>query len=334
MEISIIVPAYNVSQFIDRVVKSLLNQNFHLPYEVIIVNDGSKDDTKEKLDIWQSMYPEIIKVFHQENAGLSAARNYGLDKACGNYIAFVDSDDYVSPDYLKVLYDSITQNGSQIAMCAINRCFGSDGSGKLFDSGFTRDFVTNDIDNVLLKSSFSAWAKLFDARLLNGQKFPLGMTYEDFAFIPQIMNKATCISYTHKILYHYYVNMNGIIMSKKNTTDRNIIKAQHILESSSLRSKPYILENFYIRRVLESMCHSLILHNEDMNLVNSLVDEAYLKYPDIRINPHILQSSLYKKVYFYLLLRKRNRMVSVWVKGYNRSKEVVKKILKLWQKFQ
>ena len=101
-KISIIIPVYNVSSYIDRCVKRILNQTYN-NYEVILVDDGSTDDSYTKILDWSRKYPEKIRVFSQNNMGAGPARNRGLDEAISEYITFIDSDDYINNDYLENL---------------------------------------------------------------------------------------------------------------------------------------------------------------------------------------------------------------------------------------
>ena len=142
-----------------------------------------------------------------------------------------------------------------------------------------------------------------------GVRFPEGMTYEDFAVIPQVIYKARLITYKHDILYHYYVNEYSTIMSSKLTrkTNRNIIKAQIILEKSELKNQKDVLENFYIRRVLSSMAWSLCEYGEDFEEVRQLVDYALETYPQILSNEELYATgylSVEKKVFIRLLLQR------------------------------
>ena len=115
MKVSVIVPVYNVEKYLRKCLASLVNQDFE-DYEIIIVNDGSPDNSQEIIDEYTKKY-KFIRSFTKENGGLSSARNYGIDKARGDYIAFVDSDDYVDVAFLKELYEAITKDGSDIAVC-------------------------------------------------------------------------------------------------------------------------------------------------------------------------------------------------------------------------
>ena len=101
MFISLVIPVYNVEKYIDNCIKSCLEQNIQdEDYEIIIINDGTKDKSMDKVDIYYKQYPNLIKIYNQENKGLSAARNLGLNMANGDYIWFIDSDDWITTNCL------------------------------------------------------------------------------------------------------------------------------------------------------------------------------------------------------------------------------------------
>ena len=102
---SVIVPLYNKENFVENTLKSVLNQNF-TDFEVIIVNDGSIDKSEEKV---KGFNDDRIKYFYQENQGASSARNFGIEKANSNYIAFIDADDYWFPNFLQEMFNNINE---------------------------------------------------------------------------------------------------------------------------------------------------------------------------------------------------------------------------------
>ena len=112
--ISVIIPVYNVENYIGKCIDSVLNQTFQ-DFEIIIVNDGSTDNSQNVIDELLHSYPEKIRSFQKDNGGLSSARNYALDRAKGEYVTFLDSDDYLDSDYLEVHYkEAMTHNSDMV----------------------------------------------------------------------------------------------------------------------------------------------------------------------------------------------------------------------------
>ncbi len=317
-EIAVIVPVYNTKKYLKQCLISLANQTINVPYRVYIIDDGSNDDSAEIANMYVNEYPLIFSYLHKENGGLSSARNKGLDESSSEYVTFVDSDDYVDENYLLRLYSLCVDKGAQVSMCGVNRVIENDGKGNRFDTGFSTDFVSCDIDSVLMKSSFAAWNKMFCRSLINEIRFPFGKTYEDFATIPLIMNRAKVIAYTHEVLYHYRVNPDSIIQTaKKNRkSNRDIIYAQHLLENSELKGRTSVLESMYIRRVLSSLVWTILEYNENKTDVYSIINEGIQKYPHIRTNPCIRELPWHKRVFVRLILKKRIRLARIWISGF------------------
>ncbi len=103
MKISVIVPVYNVENYLEKCLNSLVSQTLE-EIEILVINDGSTDDSQKIIDVFQNKFPEKIKAFIKENGGLSDARNFGIDRATGEFLAFVDSDDYVSATMMEEMY--------------------------------------------------------------------------------------------------------------------------------------------------------------------------------------------------------------------------------------
>ncbi|WP_052380197.1 MULTISPECIES: glycosyltransferase family 2 protein [unclassified Pseudoalteromonas] len=206
ISISIIVPIYNVEPYLNECLTSLICQNIN-NYEVILVNDGSTDNSPEIAQRFSDLHPNIFKFFTKKNGGLSDARNYGLNKAQGEFIAFLDSDDYVSPNMLSILYNA-TQFKADII------CFGM---SEVSESGaYLRGIPANskissgtytlsECDNLISSSLPNACNKLFKKSLFTANSiiFPKGLWYEDLAVIPQLFYFANKITYIEDELYFY-----------------------------------------------------------------------------------------------------------------------------------
>ena len=120
MKISVIVPVYNVENYLEKCLYSLVNQTLQ-EIEILVINDGSKDNSQKIIEFFQSKFPQKIKTFAKENGGLSDARNFGIDRATGEFLAFVDSDDYVSENMFLEMYDLAIKNEAELVICNLQK---------------------------------------------------------------------------------------------------------------------------------------------------------------------------------------------------------------------
>lgn len=217
-KVSIIVPVFNVESYLDRCINSLVRQTYK-NIEIILVNDGSSDGSAAICKRY-SMDDNRIIFIDQCNQGLSAARNAGIDRATGNYICFVDSDDWVEFDYVQFGMDLIKENCAEIAVVSS------------FDSYDDRDVVTTKgwlekesrlysssesmkllVEDVTIKSH--AWDKIYDIRLFNDIRFPAGKNFEDIFIMHSIFAKANRVVISRQPKYHYFIRQNSIAREYK-----------------------------------------------------------------------------------------------------------------------
>lgn len=211
--ISVIVPVYKVEEYLDHCIKSIVEQTYH-NLEIILVDDGSPDECPLKCDEWAKQ-DKRIRVIHKKNGGLSDARNIGLQMASGSYISFIDSDDWISPDFYENLYHSIIKNNAQIAASGITWAF--------------KDYLQNE-NLIYNKQVFSseealstliqgrgfyavAWNKLYKSNLFEGIEFPVGKLHEDEFVTYRLVGKATKLVLCQKVIY-YYRQREGSIMQE------------------------------------------------------------------------------------------------------------------------
>lgn len=124
--VSVIIPVYNVEKYLEKCIDSVLEQTFE-NYEIVLVNDGSTDNSLQIMQRYQEKNPDKVKIFDKENGGLSSARNYALDRAQGEYVTFLDSDDYIDKDYLQILYSTAKEHDSDM-VCGGQKKVADDGS--------------------------------------------------------------------------------------------------------------------------------------------------------------------------------------------------------------
>jgi len=201
-KLSVIVPVYNVEEYIDECLTSLVNQTLD-DMEIIVVDDGSQDASIVKA----SKYP--VKIVSKVNGGLSDARNFGLKYVEGEYVAFVDSDDYVALDMFEKLYTAAKKNNADIAVCDLDYVY-DDGHHELSKGGYQAltSFVK---DQKIIGINNSACNKIYRYNLFRPYRFPKGQLYEDLALIPILLAKANQVAYVEEALYFYRQRSGSII---------------------------------------------------------------------------------------------------------------------------
>ncbi len=214
--ISVIVPIYNVEKYLDKCIQSIVSQSYE-NLQIILVDDGATDRSGEISDQW-ARKDDRIQVIHQENGGLSDARNAGLSVASGKWVSFIDSDDFISADTLERMYTAATENSCDIAVCNMVR---------IYDDGSTEPFYQPVTDLQILSGDSryetlcqpSVCNKLFRINLLEGVRFPKGKYYEDTFVYHILAHRAQAIALTGHDGY-FYLSRRDSILGQPVYTDR------------------------------------------------------------------------------------------------------------------
>ena len=214
--ISVIVPVYKVENYLGRCVESLLAQTYE-NIEIILVDDGSPDNCPVMCDEYAKEY-EKIRVIHQENKGLSGARNTGIDNAKGDYLAFVDSDDLWSPYFLAGLYRALEENEADIAQCRWEYMHG-DELKEAYDPNAKRECFTGRemLANLYIQTGayyVVAWNKLYKKELFENIRYPEGRIHEDEATTYKLFDLAKKCVFVDNALYGYYVGSGGTSITR------------------------------------------------------------------------------------------------------------------------
>ncbi len=215
MKYSIIIPVYNVEEYLDRCLKSILNQTYS-NYEVIIVNDGSPDNSDNIIKSYEKE-DKRFKGYKKVNGGLSDARNYGLKYATGDYLIFIDADDYIENNYLEKVNDVLEKN-KDIDVLKFKIKLVDEGENLIrMENGLNKEGVTSFEELVKLEFLEPAWSYVYKLSFWKENNFTYlkGMIHEDFGLTPEILMKANKIYYLNSYLYNY-VQRNGSIMSSNN----------------------------------------------------------------------------------------------------------------------
>ena len=212
--ITIVVPVYKVEKYLKRCVISILNQTY-TDFELLLVDDGSPDNCGKMCDEYANKDSRIF-VIHQKNGGLSAARNTGLnwfyEQKRSDYITFVDSDDWLHPEYLKVLINGITKNNVKISVCNYKRLT-SKNSHEGYDNFDNFNFELIYPEDFLVNHSWQynyAWGKLYHKSVFENIRYPIGKIFEDTFTTYKVLHKCEKIAYTELQLYYYFQNDQGI----------------------------------------------------------------------------------------------------------------------------
>ena len=224
--VSVIIPVYNVEKFIDKCVQSVIDQTM-TDIEVILVDDGSTDNSLEKCRAWEKK-DSRVKAFHQENQGVSVARNLGIEKSTGEYIAFIDSDDWIESNYLEALYDAAKKKGADISICGFYFDYPDevvarghfekdmDFEGKEEISQIQIQILAKNMSKIKNNSGDrigSPWCKLFNAGFIkeNNLAFiPNLKRSQDVVFNLYALEQAENVVYTNQPLYHYLINPDSV----------------------------------------------------------------------------------------------------------------------------
>ena len=306
MRLSVIVPVYNVEKYIDKCLNSLVNQTLK-DIEIIVVNDGTKDKSEDIIKKYMSKYSNIVYL-KKENGGQGSARNYGLEHAKGDYIGYVDSDDYVELDMYEKMYSKAIEDNSDIVIC---------GSYNIKD-----DIKTLDIDRKLFDSNINAffgrmavWNKIYKKDLLtkNNMTFRSKYWYEDLDFTVKVLSKASKISYVDEPLYNYILR-DGSTMNNSNI-DRNLeitLAFDDILSSVNKEYHDIIeylaIDHIYISTIVR-VINSSSINKMKLENINKVLEYLNKNFPNYKNNKYIYTLPRNRKIIYNLLNKKRYNMI-------------------------
>lgn len=227
-KVSCIVPVYNVEKYLEKCLDSLVNQTMQ-DIEILVINDGSTDSSQDIIDKYINKFPQKLKCITKENGGQGSARNLGLDIAKGEYISFVDSDDWIKNDCFEKMYSVAKQNDSDIVIC------------NMVDNFENGDIVVYDCihyENPALKT-MSACNKIFKRDLIADNRFPEKIWYEDFAFTTPLILKAKTITPTEGDFYQCHVRNVSTMNNHNSVKNLDIITAYEEVITRTKNDRTY-----------------------------------------------------------------------------------------------
>lgn len=275
--VSIIVPIYNVEKYLKKCVDSILKQTY-MNIEVILVDDGSPDNSGCMCDDYKKN-DERVKVIHKRNGGLSSARNEGLKIATGKYIAFIDSDDYISHDYIEYLYNNIIKYDADISII-LPLNFSVSPNIKKYEKEQIKIYNGEDsLYAMLYQKEFdnAAWGKLYNKTIVENIDFPLGKLYEDIGTTYKYLLKAKVVVFSSLQKYYYLQRKDSIMGSKFKIKEMDYIYQSEIMmkDIEQIGNKNllkaahcrYVNANFSI---LLKIKHNNIYKNERKKIITNI----------------------------------------------------------------
>ena len=261
--ISVIVPVYNVADFLDQCLDSIVNQTYR-NLEILVVDDGSTDGSGDLCDQW-AQRDSRIRVFHQPNGGLSAARNTALDEMQGELVMMVDSDDLLHPDSTTALQQLLARHQADIAVGGYVPFTGSEPVWPASAAdGPERDYDQRQaLLTVLYQQGLthSAWGRIYKAELFDGIRYPVGRYYEDFAIIYPLLKKCQRVVKVDRPLYGYRQRENSIL-DKFSPKRADVIKIGEELEQYTLAHDSQYTDAVR-SRLLSAYFNILLLSQQD-----------------------------------------------------------------------
>lgn len=310
-DISIIVPIYNAEKYLNKCIDSLISQTKD-ELEFILINDGSTDNSEK---IIKTYHDKRIKYYKQKNQGIGKTRNFGIEKANGKYIMFLDSDDYLEKNATKLMFDKAFSTNSDLVICDYYKV-----KEDVKEEQNLTDFKTTTLEktpNLLYDINLSPWNKIYKSSLIkeNNIRFVENLKYEDVPFVAEALDKAKKITKLNRCLNYYVIHNN----SETTVRDEKVFDILKILDlvRKYFQNKPYIkdiLDKLTVRIITNYTIQQRVQQNQKIGM--SFIDEAF-KYlekevPDYKNNKYYEKRGIVKKTI------ERNKILSkIYCRLYN-----------------
>lgn len=291
VSVSVIVPVYNVEKYLDECLSSLVNQTLS-ELEIIVVNDGTKDNSQSIIDHYVKQYPNKVVSLIKENGGLGDARNYGIPYAKGEYIGFVDSDDVVHLEMVEKMFNKAKLEDSDLVLCDLEY-FYETSSEKMVKEGLVQ--IENiDVNKTIFLSPLFAWNKLYRRSLFieSGIKYPVGLWYEDIPVTVPFFTLAKKISYVHETLIYYRQRSTSIMGSVDNPKVKDIFDIMHLClnyfkDHNLLETYHDELEFLFLEHLMLNGGFRFLLSHKYKDYLAFSIDTLDLNFPHWRNNKYL-----------------------------------------------
>jgi len=310
IKISVIVPIYNTERYLSKCLDSLVNQTLK-DIEIIVVNDETPDNSQKIIDKFVKKYKNI-KSYIKKNGGLSDTRNYGIKKATGEYIVFIDSDDYIDLSMLEKLYNSAKENKLDIVTCNCVKVYEDNDNKIVLKSNL--NYSDDVVKNYLLAQPM-ACIRIFKRELFKNNSFKKGIYYEDLELVPRMVNSTKKIGFLDEDLY-YYLQRNGSIIHQKKFNDKflDIFTVLDTNRDALEKEYPEEIEYMYITHLLRTASLRFLDCNDSSDYLEKINKIIKDNFPNWKNNIYYKKSSwklrmicrlAYNRQYYLLKLIKK-----------------------------
>lgn len=309
MKLSIIVPVYKVEEYLGECVDSLLSQTID-DYEIILVDDGSPDNSGKIADEYAAANPDMIRVLHIDNGGQGRARNFALDIAKGDFVGFVDSDDWVTHDMYEKMYTRAAETGADVVVCDFMERF-ADGRESVLPASLQDNW---------LGSAGSSCNKIFRRSLVGALRFPVGLWYEDFYFSAVMLLRSKHTEFIAEPLYIYRRGQESTMHNNNAAKNLDMLTIMDMLEKGMVPARyKDDFEFFLVNHVLLDSISRLAKQDapERKEVIGKLRQYVQAKIPKLS------GCGSYKK-------ESRKRRLIMWM-NYHRLEDAGQFILKINQ---
>lgn len=301
-KISVILPVYNVENYLRENLDSIFNQSYS-NYEVIAVNDGSTDSSLNILNEYKERYKDKLIIINQSNGGISNARNNGLKKASGDYIIFLDSDDFIDLDMFKDMISLASKDDSDIVISDIEFYWENNKDKNFIMYGLTNRFKVDNIHKKALLSSLGVWNKLIKKSFYDSLNvsFKEGSLYEDIEVITYLLAKANKISYLPKVKL-YYRQRDNSIMTFRNDKCKDIYNVlidtyNRFLNNDLLDTYHDEIEYLFIENLLLYGQYRFLMLDDYKEMIIKCKKMIKEYFPNYLNNPYFKQLSIKDKIF-------------------------------------
>ena len=328
-KVSIIVPVYNVEKELSRCLDSLVNQTFQ-DIEILVINDGSPDNSQAIIDEYVNKYPNLIKSFIKENGGLSNTRNYGIRHASGEYVTFIDSDDTVNHSYVETLYNAIVATGADMATCGYKVLVEGIGvvHDSIADSGFgNENILTYEGDSIIRETLLQKKIRNFTGTRLCKKNliptFPENVAYEDIITTTELALNVSKVVCVNESLYDYRIRQDSlsttITVSNLNDFADAIRKRYELIREHCPHVQKYNMYAFIQSTIAISARDVLLTEpfsgvkqkvDENIKIIKEYTSDAKQKEELFELLSDFEKACIYlmksdKTMYYYMLIEKR-----------------------------